>query len=81
MRRLLTSIFRDEYGTAVIPSSWSETETKHHFFETQVTFLGHVLTPDEVLPDPDNVEKIKKNGWSQCVLQMCRHLGMENNYW
>ena len=29
--------------------------SKCHFFETQVTFLAHVLTPDGVLPDPDNV--------------------------
>ena len=27
---------------------------KCHFFETQVTFLGHLLTPDGVLPDPGN---------------------------
>ena len=33
--------------------------SKCHFFETQVAFLGHVLTPDGVLSDPYNVEKIK----------------------
>ena len=33
--------------------------SKCHFHDTQVTFLEHVLTPDGVLPDPDNVEKIK----------------------
>ena len=41
--------------------------SKCHFFETQVTFLGHVLTPDGVLPDPDNVEKITTWPVPTCV--------------
>ncbi len=31
---------------------------KYNFFETEVKFLWHVLTPEGVLPDPENEKKI-----------------------
>ena len=54
--------------------------SKCHFFETQVTFLGHVLTPEGVLPDPDNVEKIKTWPVPMCVTDVWAILGMGNYY-
>ena len=33
------------------PLAFADWECKCYFFETQVTFLGHVLTPEGVLPD------------------------------
>ena len=54
--------------------------SKCHFFETQVTFLGHVLTPDGVLPDPDNVEKIKTWPVPTCITDVQVILGMGNYY-
>ena len=32
---------------------------KSHFFQTSVTFLGHILSADGVLPNPEKVAKIK----------------------
>ena len=32
---------------------------KSHFFQTSVTFLGHILSADGVSPNPDKVTKIK----------------------
>ena len=55
--------------------------SKCHFFETQVTFLGHVLTPDGVLPDPDNVEKITTWPVPTCITDVQAILGMGNYYW
>ena len=54
---------------------------KCHFFETQVTFLGHVLTLDGVLPDPGNVEKITTWPVPTCVTDVRAVLGMGNYYW
>ena len=34
---------------------------KSHFFQTSVTFLGHILSANGVLPNPEKVTKIK--GW------------------
>ena len=53
---------------------------KCHFFETQVTFLGHLLTPDGVLPDPGNVEKIITWPVLTCVTDVRAVLGMGNYY-
>ena len=30
-----------------------------HFFQTSITFLGHILSADGVLPNPEKVAKIK----------------------
>ena len=32
---------------------------KSHFFQTSITFLGHILSADGVLPNPEKVAKIK----------------------
>ena len=32
---------------------------KSHFFQTSVTFLGHILSADGVSPNPEKVAKIK----------------------
>ena len=45
-----------------------------------MTFLGHVLTPDGVLPDPDNVEKIKTWPAPTCVTDVWAILGIGNYY-
>ena len=55
--------------------------SKCHFFETHITFLGHVLTPNEVLPDTDNVKKIKMWPVWTCVIDVWVILGMRNCYW
>ena len=54
--------------------------SKCHYFETQVTFLGHLLTPKGLLPDPGNVEKIKTWPVLTCVTNVWAVLGMGNYY-
>ena len=54
--------------------------SKCHFFKTQVTFLGHLLTPDGVLPDPGNVEKITTWAVLTCVTDVWAVLDMGNYY-
>ena len=46
----------------------------------QVTFLGHVLTPDGVQPNPENVEKILDWEAPKNVKQIQSYLGMANYY-
>ena len=55
--------------------------SKCHFFESQVTFLGHVLTPEGVLPDLDNVEKFKLWPVPTCFTDVQAILDMGNYYW
>ena len=45
-----------------------------------MTLLGHVLTPDGVVLDPDNVEKIKAWMIPTCVTDMWAILGIGNCY-
>ena len=52
--------------------------SKCHIFESQMIFLGHVLTSDVALPDLDNVEKIKPWPVPTCVSDVWAILGMEN---
>ena len=54
--------------------------SKCHFFETQVTFLEHLLIPDGVLSDPGNVEKITTWPVLTCVTDVRAVLGMGNYY-
>ena len=51
---------------------------KCHFFKNQVTFLGNLLTPDGVLPDPGNVEKITTWPVPTCVTDVQAVFGMGN---
>ena len=32
---------------------------KSYFFQTSVTFLGHILSADGILPNPEKVSKVK----------------------
>ncbi len=53
---------------------------KCNFFETEVKFLGHILTPEGALPDPDNVQKIKEWPTSKNVTDIRGILGLGNYY-
>ena len=48
--------------------------------QQSVTFLGHVVTPDRVLPCPDNVAKILQ--WQQptTVTEVRQFLGIASYY-
>ena len=54
--------------------------SKCYFFDTQVTFLGPVLTPEGLLPDPDNVQRITVWPVPACVTDVWAILGMGNYY-
>ncbi len=53
---------------------------KCNFFETEVKFLGHVLTPEGVLPDLENVKKILQWPEPKNVTDIRGLLGMGNYY-
>ena len=56
--------------------------SKCHFFETQLTFLWHVLTPDGVLPEPDQCRENQDIARPKsCVTDVQAILGMGNYYW
>ena len=51
-----------------------------YFFETWVTFLGHALTPEGMLPDQDNVQKLTDWPVPACFTDVQVILGMGNYY-
>ena len=53
---------------------------KCHFFHEEVTFLGHVISKDGVLPNPDNVKKIVEWPVPKNVTEVRAFLGMGNYY-
>ncbi len=53
---------------------------KCNFFETEVKFLRHVLTPEGVLPDPENVKKILQWPEPKNVTDVRGLLSMGNYY-
>lgn len=53
---------------------------KCHFFQDEVKFLGHILSAEGVLPDPDNVAKILDWPTPKCVSDVRSILGLGNYY-
>jgi transposase InsO family protein len=53
---------------------------KCHLFQREVTFLGHVINSDGVLPDPENVKKIIEWDVPKDVTGVRSFLGMGNYY-
>ena len=54
--------------------------SKCHLIRNQVTFLGHVLTPRGIKPNPENIEKILKWEHPTTVKEIQSLLGMTNYY-
>ena len=53
---------------------------KCHFFQDEVKFLGHVVSKDGVLPNPDNIQKIVDWPVPRSVTEVRAFLGMGNYY-
>lgn len=54
--------------------------SKCHFFQNQVTFLGHVISKDGIKPDPKNVEKILHWPTPRSVTEVRSFLGLSSYY-
>ena len=54
--------------------------SKCHLFKTQVTFLRHKLTPEGILPDPKNAQKVIEWPTPQGMTEVCEILGMGHYY-
>lgn len=54
--------------------------TKCHLLKEEVTFLGHILTPDGIQPNVENIEKILKWETPTNVKEVQSFLGMANYY-
>ena len=52
--------------------------SRFHLFKTQVTFLKHVMTPEGVLTDHDNVKKIREWQALQGITEVQAIIGMGN---
>ena len=70
--RLVFDRFR-EAGLKLKPS-------KCHFGQKKVKFLGHVISKDGVLPDPDKVSAIKEYPVPRSVKDVRAFLGLANYY-
>ena len=70
--RLVFNRFR-EAGLKLKPS-------KCHFGQKKVKFLGHVISKDGVLPDPDKVSAIKEYPVPRSVKDVRAFLGLANYY-
>ena len=53
---------------------------KCHLFKEEVTFLGHVVSKNGILPNPDNVTKLVNWGTPQNVTEVRAFLGLANYY-
>ena len=53
---------------------------KCQFFQTEVTFLGHVVTGNGVRPNPENLAKIKQWPQPKSVTQIRQFLGLASYY-
>ena len=53
---------------------------KCHLLQTEVTFLGHVISGAGILPDPANVEKLAKWPCPRNVREVRAFLGLGNYY-
>jgi hypothetical protein len=53
---------------------------KCSFFQSEVTFLGHVISAEGILPNPENVRRLR--GWPtpRCVKEVRSFLGLGNYY-
>jgi len=54
--------------------------SKCHLLKERVTFLGHVLSPDGIQPNMENVEKILRWNTPKTVKEVQSFLGMGNYY-
>ena len=54
--------------------------SKCHFFQDEVVFLGHVISKDGILPNPDNVAKIVNWPVPETVSHVRTILGMGSYY-
>lgn len=54
--------------------------SKCHFLKSEVAFLGHVVSADGVLPNPQNTEKIKQWPVPKSVTEVRSFLGLVNYY-
>ena len=54
--------------------------TKCHFLQREVNFLGHIVSPNGVLPDPSKTSKIKDWPIPQSVQEVQQFLGLANYY-
>lgn len=53
---------------------------KCHFSDTQMKYLGHIISADEVRPDLDNVEKEKEWPRAMTVQEVRSFLGLMNYF-
>ena len=51
---------------------------KCHFNDTQMKYLGHLISSDGVRPDPDEVEKVKEWPRPTTVQEVSSFLGLTN---
>ena len=54
--------------------------SKCHFFKDEVGFLGHVISKNGVLPNPDNIQKVMDWPTPRSVKQVRSFLGLGNYY-
>ena len=54
--------------------------TKCHFIRQAVEYLGHVITPDGLKPNPKQVSTIQDYPAPESVSQVCQFLGMTSYY-
>ena len=54
--------------------------SKCHLFQDEVPFLGHIITKDGVLPNPENVRKVVEWPPPQTVTEVRAFLGLANYY-
>ena len=54
--------------------------SKCHFFQSEVAYLGHILSGEGILPNPENIEKILKWQRPVTVKEVQSFLGLANYY-
>ena len=54
--------------------------SKCHFAQQEITFLGHIVNKNGILPDPEKIEKVKNFPRPATVTQIRSFLGLASYY-
>ena len=71
VRRVLTKL--QDHNFTVKPA-------KCHWFKSQAPWLGHIITPEGILPDPLKINPILKLAFPSTITQLRSFIGMVNFY-
>ena len=53
---------------------------KCHWFQSKAPWLGHIVTPTGILPNPEKIKPILEISFPKAITELCSFIGMVNFY-